>query len=904
MNIASLDRQPPHTLALHATQFTAPDGATIIRLVPETLLEAETLALQSVGCRRADDQVVGYASAQKVGFPTWSILSDPANAYYVRNLATRLQLVEQQAREHPQATQKKLVELAMEFAHSMPHLIPIFLEEVARIYVRINQAPIASQFFNLAREIERKFDVEVDLRRHAAMFQEFTRMGVIGVKEFTTEARKAAKRLPPQEAYDYFFDLCVDRCRAGGLAYSRMVSDLRRLAKAAGISAKESDRRLVTNILGLAGFYQAATGFFRDIRPTLVRLVRDNPQWHDKLLTAKPKKLTIEEYFELLRETGVYDGLVADKARLATWLVRIIRHEYSRDNYNFWRSQQLIDAVAHAGDALKGKTLPLNERGMDIDLIDALSAGGITWDLSDTKSRYFDWRSWARPGAGEYRRDLAGIVNHPQLGDLMAKTIPFSDIRILKQPLLATEPGRQLLSRSLQHQADRRKSIIGYPNVWKRFYHQVLEELAHTQLGHINPTAVEQIFSYDPVAELQARLRLGFFQELAWPLLEQELTRLTGEFSRASWRVRFAEAYPAVILRIDETVEAIDRDHIIAHGTVPDDCYLFLAQLVGDKIAVYYRLENTGDHAHWLGQNPRPVHRRMNPYFRVGSENNYTIPIVDAITGTESRLASDGLITYPHLPKYFEGRVIGTGPYYLFGGRKIREWPSGNTHEDTYFDSLLQGEGVPGINLTGLLPMTPPSGYCFNPWRSSIAPTCPTTTESLCGTLHDQHINIVFQPRCCECGDFHDDSSWLCTPLGQFQSQYNLLGAIKRPGGGVWLIGDKATDRVIIDPETDQIIGHDETTHYKTTDYLGKLPLSAHHQLQPRNLDMSIRLRRATREQAAAILANPAPDVIEQTFGSDPVLVAAILRATVQVNDQAARAAQVRPTPETAQDQA
>ena len=358
MNIASLDRQPPHTLALHATQFTAPDGATIIRLVPETLLEAETLVLQSVGCRRAEDQVVGYASAQKVGFPTWSILSDPANAHYVRNLATHFQLVEQQARKRPQATQKKLVELAMEFADSMPHLIAIFLEEVVRIYVRINQAPIASQFFNQAREIERKFDVEVDPRRHAAMFQEFTRMGVIGVKEFATEARKAAKRLPPQEAYDYFFGLCVDRCRAGGLAYSQMASDLRRLAKAAGISAKESDRRLVTNILGLAGFYQAATGFFRDIRPTLVQLVRDNPQWHDKLLLAKPKKLTIEEYFELMRETGVYDGLVADKARLATWLVRIIRHEYSRDNYNFWRSQQLIDDVAHAGDALNGKSFP------------------------------------------------------------------------------------------------------------------------------------------------------------------------------------------------------------------------------------------------------------------------------------------------------------------------------------------------------------------------------------------------------------------------------------------------------------------------------------------------------------------------------------------------------------------
>ena len=269
-------------------------------------------------------------------------------------------------------------------------------------------------------------------------------------------------------------------------------------------------------------------------------------------------------------------------------------------------------------------------------------------------------------------------------------------------------------------------------------------------------------------------------------------------------------------------------------------------------------------------------------------------------TGTESRLTSAGLLTYPRVPKNFGGPVIGTGPYYLFKGRNIREWPNGKTYE---ISAILQEEGIPGIDLTGLLPMTPPADYHFRLWCSAIAPTCPTTTESLCGTLHGQHINIVFQPRCCECGDFHDDSSWLCTPLGQFQSQYKLLGAIKRPGGGVWLISDKAADRVIIDPETDQIIASDETTYYKTTDYLGKLPLSAYHQLQPRNLDMSIRLRRATREQVAAILANPAPDVIEQKFGPDPVLVKAILRATVQVNDQVVRAAQVRPTPETAQDQ-
>ena len=355
-----------------------------------------------------------------------------------------------------------------------------------------------------------------------------------------------------------------------------------------------------------------------------------------------------------------------------------------------------------------------------------------------------------------------------------------------------------------------------------------------------------------------------------------------------------------MILRVDGTVEAIDRDRVIAHGTIPDDCYLSSAHLASDKITVFYSVYSSDEkYAYWLGQKPRIISPPYGSYYG-NDETGYTIPIMNSNTGTESRLTSAGLLTYPRVPKNFGGPVIGTGPYYLFKGWNIREWPNGNTYE---ISAILQEEGMPGIDLTGLLPMTPPADYHFRPWCSAIAPTCPTTTESLCGTLYDQHINIVFQPRCCECGDFHDDSSWLCTPLGQFQSQYKLLVAIKRPGGGVWLISDKAADRVIIDPETDQIIASDETTHYKTTDYLGKLPLSAYHQLQPRNLDMSIRLRRATREQVATILANPAPDVIEQTFGSDPVLVAAILRATVQVNDQAARAAQVRPTPETAQDQ-
>ena len=109
------------------------------------------------------------------------------------------------------------------------------------------------------------------------------------------------------------------------------------------------------------------------------------------------------------------------------------------------------------------------------------------------------------------------------------------------------------------------------------------------------------------------------------------------------------------------------------------------------------------------------------------------------------------------MPKNFGGPVIGTGPYYLFKGRNIREWPNGNTYET---NAILQEEGIPGIDLTGLLPMTPPAGYHFRLWCSAIVPTCPTTTESLCGTLHDQHINIVFQ-----C-DAVNAETFMMTPVG------------------------------------------------------------------------------------------------------------------------------------------
>ena len=168
-----------------------------------------------------------------------------------------------------------------------------------------------------------------------------------------------------------------------------------------------------------------------------------------------------------MHETGAFAELAADKEDFAEWLVEFIATEYSSSYYYLQRhrSQKLIDAVVLAGDHMAGKTLPLYSNSTDLDLIDALCANNIVWDLQNIN--YFRWSDWFDnenyKDSGASRRDLSGITHHDQLRDLIPGSIPVRFITgnnldlILAMPVL-----RELCHKRLDQLVVKRDRLTGF----------------------------------------------------------------------------------------------------------------------------------------------------------------------------------------------------------------------------------------------------------------------------------------------------------------------------------------------------------------------------------------------------------------------------------------------------------
>ena len=854
---------------LHATEFTSHDGTTIVRLVPTELLKAEEVALASVGLNLGDDQIVGRTITRAVGFPAWPIITDPDNAQHALNLVRHLEWAKRNAEHNPRRIKERFDELITSLTNSAPHFVPTLLEELSRIFINVGNTNFARQYFGKAREIERAYGITIDAERHAAMFTEFADFGIIGAREFTAEAKSAGERMEPQAAFDYFLQLSIARSRAGAGAYVGLARDLRKLAKAAGMSAFDADKALIEGIIEFSGFREASAGFFRRIKLSLPKIAVESARCRAALLKGRPRELSIDQYFTILHETGAFAELAADKEDLAEWLVEFITTEYCSSYYyrQRHRSQKLIDAVVVAGDHMAGKTLPLYNNSIDLDLIDALCANNIVWDLQDV--RYFRWVDWFDDKTYEdpstSRRDFSGVVHHEQLRDCLLGSISVGLIagdnldRILATPAL-----RELCSKRLDQFAAGCDRLTGFGPEWNHFIHTVLSHLTDPRVVDINAEAAEKLFSIDPVAELQARLRNGIVEELTWPAVEQSMSRLLADAPQGATAV-FFETYPGVAIRFGEKIEIIDGDQVIARGTVPADASIDAIYQVGEYVATFYHQNYSNHYSCWSGE--APVLDKD-----LGSHRSFMDGC--SIPTPEGRLAGCGMLSYPHQLKDYGGQVLGTGPYYRFASHA-------QIDDDAAIEPVGRGESIPGVDLTDLPMIPPPSTYRFLSRQSTIAPVQPTTRDSLCGTLNGQHISIVFRGP--YEGNGHPGHVW--TPLGSFTSKYSIMGAIRKPGGGVWLLGEYYyRDRGFYDPETDQhVFSGIRTTN--SPDYVCRLPLSAYHQLRPRDEDMSVRLRNVSYEQAAKLLESPTAEVVEQEFGADPVLGAAILQVVTEVQD-------------------
>lgn len=422
--IITLDEErPPKTQTLHAVEYDAA-GRTIVRLVPETLVEAENLMLTELGVLPRDRTPVGITTSRAIGFPAWVIMTDPDNAARALSLVEELEWARRRAGKKKKQVKDRFDELAIELAESVPHFLPSFLEEGARIFAREEVDSYAKQLFGKAREAEKTHGLEIDAERHRAAFEEFGAMGVVGNKELTAEAKSAMDRYAdPADAFDHVVGINAERCRGGAEPYLNLLKDLRRAGKMAGLSAPEADDRVFEAVLGTHGFHHTPRGTLEELRPSLVRHCRTRPATQDILLATPLQAVPADYSLALLADAGALDRVREDPQRWAAWLLNFLVGLQQGP-----RGQGLLlQEIVAAGERLRGAELQLNLATFSLNVLDALLEFGVQLkDPTPWSPRTFKigWEEWAR--TRDSRRPLRFLAQDPELGARMVDYLPVS----------------------------------------------------------------------------------------------------------------------------------------------------------------------------------------------------------------------------------------------------------------------------------------------------------------------------------------------------------------------------------------------------------------------------------------------------------------------------------------------
>ena len=110
------------------------NGVPVVRLIPETLLTAETFIMGRLGLEpQPQPRQVGRSRPRAIGFPAWPIMTDPDNAEHALNLVADIEWAKKVAKSQKQKVWDRFQELAQMLSTAAPHFAPTLLEELARI---------------------------------------------------------------------------------------------------------------------------------------------------------------------------------------------------------------------------------------------------------------------------------------------------------------------------------------------------------------------------------------------------------------------------------------------------------------------------------------------------------------------------------------------------------------------------------------------------------------------------------------------------------------------------------------------------------------------------------------------------------------------------------------------------
>ncbi|MFF3737773.1 hypothetical protein [Streptomyces sp. NPDC002566] len=582
----STDRADADVLTVRTYTHAALAGRSVVRLVPGTLGEAEDLALDFLGLvREPEAPEIGQVRKETLGFPAWALVNDPANGHHALALVKDVERLARQAKSRPGSAKDGFEALGERLGRAVPHFLPTFYEQAARVFLQHENTAYAAAFFGKAREAERVHALAVDEERQRAVFLEFAFAGALTVKALKEHVKALGARLSPAEAWAQFRQLAVERCAAGMPPYASLPQDARGLIKAAGLDRAAEECALVADLIASPAAVRAPASFWNAYRTTLKALAEEQPAVRRRLLEIMPAGLgrsvaDDESWLALLSETGAdllltgaadgpdaasataddpdaarAAGAVADDVDAADWLSRWSLHRKHGAAFSS-RSPATLALVERMAPRLRAQGRPVDlftsrwHAGADLDLFDLCAARDVPLTPPDAGRDVFlplgPWLKETRPG----QRDLTALAADPRHRRLLYRSVAMLSRQRPDDQLVEGLAGHPVLADVLREWLDDSAEALtaarGLPAA-----REALDRLRpfRAVAARVAPAAVARAAAHETGPLLGRTLRAGIPDELGWPALDEALERLDARTrSDREDVLRVEEAWPALIL--------------------------------------------------------------------------------------------------------------------------------------------------------------------------------------------------------------------------------------------------------------------------------------------------------------------------------------------------------------------
>ena len=847
-------------IPLTASTFIINDAQTIVRLIPEALVPAEALALQTLGISLSGSQSVGFVPNRAIGFPAWVILADPDNAHHALNLVGDIEWARRNAKNHGGRVKTHIDKIQSALEKSAPHFLPTFLEEVARIFAAVDNIVYAKPYFAKARRVERTYGIAVDPERHRQAFAEFAAAGVIGAQELSAEAADAATRMTPTQAHTYFQDLIITRAKNGVPVYTNVLRDIKKLSALAGKAPRQGEAEFISKYVLTKAFTKTANGILRKMLPYFAAAHELNPSVGATLIQQCPEEWKIEEYVDALQRTGLWDDLCSDSEAFAQWFLDLFAN---RCHAHFFNTSHpaLISAIAQNARAFSGRELHRecdHVKRTNLDYFDVLLEAGVV--VGSDNGDYYEIVNFDRWLDSGGQRDLQFVMAHKGfIGGLHHSTSVELLTKYLDK-LLSFAPTTEFVTQWLERFAQSKLQALGCHKCLLDIHSQ-RELLTDPRLEKLNPAAMKEIFRFDAAADLAERIRRGTLAEYTWPALEQVLQEIPQQ-----QRVSFFACYPYVAVSAGATVTVLDGDHIMNVSMPVGSRVNQVFVVAGQILVIYYDPKGTRYYL-WSQEGVG---------YEMAKELNYKSDSYGNAQQIDGALQVGFDAIEPGMPitQRLYGFVQGTGPYYVSDGQHkpmITTWPKKRAVSEQDYGDGVQAGTLPGVDSSFLDFTSLPQDAHIVANDSFYLPVTETTKDSPFGSHNGCLVGFQFSVS-------KDQYFWF-SPLGSFSTNNGRrFRALRRPGGGFWYLSNRNS---LVDPVSGHHIAAalDENNNKIA---LHELPLVGYHQLKVRNPSVSAAMRKITVEQAQQFLNDPV-HIADFTAG-DEVLTGAIRGMVQQVS--------------------